>query len=393
MAKAPKTFNPLKAAMKTGNPYVGAEVKTESYLNTGSYALNALMSGRVDWGIPNNRVVMYSGDPSVGKTYIMLRQCAQLVREGYHIYYFDTESAVDDASFKTFGMERGTYSIIPEHVVNRLRGQIYSIVKDYEEYYNGLTKGTDEYKNRTKIAIFIDSIGNTATTTGLKQTENKKEERDMSKAADFKRLFSELTVPCGLCEIPFIASNHEYATMDPYGEQKQVAGGTGGRYNASIIASLRKKDIKNDKGILIGSEVTVTIRKSRFVRPKLKCKFFLHFTKGLHPWYGMDELMLEAGLIKKGTVPGQGNSHKYIILNDELKDSDGNYHWCEIDDFVRNGKYIRPLIPQLNEWLADNWMLKSDVASMFEEDVEDEEFEKSTIVEEKPKKKKKSKED
>jgi len=39
----------------------------DGYVNTGSYALNAALSGSLFGGMPNNKITVFAGDPATGK--------------------------------------------------------------------------------------------------------------------------------------------------------------------------------------------------------------------------------------------------------------------------------------------------------------------------------------
>ena len=41
-------------------------------IDTGSYILNAALSGSLYGGVPNSKITMFAGDPSTGKTFFVL---------------------------------------------------------------------------------------------------------------------------------------------------------------------------------------------------------------------------------------------------------------------------------------------------------------------------------
>ena len=41
-------------------------------IDTGSYALNALISGSIYGGVPNNKITAFAGESSTGKTFFVL---------------------------------------------------------------------------------------------------------------------------------------------------------------------------------------------------------------------------------------------------------------------------------------------------------------------------------
>ena len=70
ITKAPEFtfFNDIK----TGDKYSDAGIEHETYgcVDSGSYALNALLSGDIFGGFPLNRCVMVAGEQGSGKSYL-----------------------------------------------------------------------------------------------------------------------------------------------------------------------------------------------------------------------------------------------------------------------------------------------------------------------------------
>jgi RecA/RadA recombinase len=89
----------LKAA---GNKYAtvasdgleGSDVK--GFISTGSYAFNALLSGSIHGGIPDNKIVALAGEQATGKTYFALNVVREFLNSDSNamVMYFDTEQAI-----------------------------------------------------------------------------------------------------------------------------------------------------------------------------------------------------------------------------------------------------------------------------------------------------------
>jgi len=69
----------LKSIIKeVGNEYAslvsdGVEAgDVESYIDTGSYIFNALLSGSIYGGLPANKITALAGESATGKTYFLL---------------------------------------------------------------------------------------------------------------------------------------------------------------------------------------------------------------------------------------------------------------------------------------------------------------------------------
>ena len=69
----------LKSVIKeVGNEYAslvadGVEAgDVESYIDTGSYIFNALLSGSLHGGLPANKITALAGESATGKTYFLM---------------------------------------------------------------------------------------------------------------------------------------------------------------------------------------------------------------------------------------------------------------------------------------------------------------------------------
>ena len=93
----------LKDIIKeTGNEYatmasdgvIGGDVS--SFIDTGSYAFNALLSGSIYGGLPNNRITAIAGEAATGKTFFALGVCKSFldIDKDAGIIYFESENAV-----------------------------------------------------------------------------------------------------------------------------------------------------------------------------------------------------------------------------------------------------------------------------------------------------------
>ena len=77
------------------------------YIDTGSYILNAAVSGSLYGGIPNNKAVVFAGDPATGKTFFALGIIKSFLTDNKdgHVFYIDTESAVTNEMLVTRGID------------------------------------------------------------------------------------------------------------------------------------------------------------------------------------------------------------------------------------------------------------------------------------------------
>lgn len=196
---------------ETGNEYAsivehGVEAgDVTGYVNTGSLALNALISGSIYGGIPDSKVTAFAGVSGVGKSYFSLnvvREFLKTYRDGF-VYYFESESAISKDMFASRGIDIKRTAILPVSTIQEFRTQALKILNRY------LEMGED----RPRILLVLDSLGNLSSEKELQDISDGKDTRDMTKAQLIRAAFRVLTLKLGKAKVPLIVTAHTYAEI------------------------------------------------------------------------------------------------------------------------------------------------------------------------------------
>ena len=261
----------------------------ESFVDTGSYIFNALVSGSIYGGIPSNKITALAGESGTGKTFF----CLSVVRNFLDIdpdagvIYFETESAISKQMIESRGIDSKRMVIMPVNTIEEFRTTSIRIVDKYME---------QPKEERKPLMFVLDSLGMLATNKEVEDASNDKNVRDMTKAQLVKSVFRILTLKIGKANIPMIVTNHTYDVVGAYVPTKEMGGGSGLKYSASTIVYLGKKKEK-DGTTLIGNIIKCEAKKSRLTREGSKVETRLFFDeRGLERYYGMLELGERAGL-------------------------------------------------------------------------------------------------
>ena len=263
----------------------------ETFVDTGSYIFNALVSGSIFGGIPSNKITALAGESGTGKTFF----CLSVVRNFLDsdpdagVLYFETESAISRQMIESRGIDSKRMVIFPVNTVEEFRTQAVRIIDKFME----------QPKDQRKPLMFVlDSLGMLATNKEVEDASNDKNVRDMTKAQLIKSCFRILTLKLGKANIPMLVTNHTYDVVGAYVPTKEMGGGSGLKYSASTIIYLGKKKEK-DGTTLVGNIVKCEAKKSRLTREGSKIETRLFFDeRGLEKHYGLLELGEEAGLWK-----------------------------------------------------------------------------------------------
>tara|TARA_R110000744_G_scaffold10369_4_gene32330 strand:+ start:36400 stop:37566 length:1167 start_codon:yes stop_codon:yes gene_type:complete len=272
------------------------------FISTGSYALNAILSGKFkDGGIPQNRLSLIAGESMTGKSYIAQRLIAEAQKIGKTVLIFDTESAIDGDGARKLGVDTSTVRYVPVFSIEDCRNWIYNFLTKAKEA--GITN---------KFFIVVDSLGNLDSALELKRMEKGSDSMDMgSKARAMKSLLKTCTMLSALTQTTILMTNHTYDDPGALHPSiiKNMPGGKSVVFLPSVSVQLARKPVKEDKtdgdklaagqraypGVILRA---LTI-KNRFVKQFLQTEMYLSFSKGLSPYFGLLKLAVELECIEQ----------------------------------------------------------------------------------------------
>lgn len=288
----------LKKIIKdTGNEYAsivadGVEAgDIESFIDTGSYALNGLLSGSIHGGLPANKITAIAGESATGKTFFLLGMVKHFLDANPEggVIYFESESALTKTMIEDRGIDSKRMVIVPVTTVQEFRTQSLKLLDSYLEQSSG---------ERKPLFIALDSLGMLSTTKEVEDTSDGKETRDMTRAQIIKAAFRVLTLKLGRAKVPMVITNHTYEVVGSYVPMKEMGGGSGLKYAASSIIYLSKKKDKDGTQV-VGNIVTCKNQKSRITKENTSVDVRINFEKGLDKYYGLLELAIKYGIFKQ----------------------------------------------------------------------------------------------
>ena len=260
-------------------------------IDTGAYSLNALLAGSIYGGLPRNKVVALAGEFATGKTFFALLFMKQFLIDnpkGF-VFYFESEFATTKKMMAERGIDVRRVALIPVATVEEFRTQATRILDKYIE--------TPE-KDRPQMFFILDSLGNLSTTKETEDIASGTDKRDMTRAQLVKGAFRVLQLKLGKAKVPMLLTNHVYNVIGAYFPTKEMSGGSGLSYSASIILFLAKhKDKDGDE--TTGNRITITTKKSRVTKEHKSVDVLLRYDTGLDRYYGLLELALKAEIFKK----------------------------------------------------------------------------------------------
>jgi len=342
------------------------------YVSTGSYALNRIISGDIHKGIPNGRVVIFSGESQSGKSLIAAEITANALEEEDFdiVFYFDSEGGGLKSFFKGRGCDLNKIEHVPlenvedatvkilavyaqlkeeRKVVDEARKEIQKKITELESKKRPSEKNkTDlveereklEKKQPLKAMCIVDSLGALVATKLITDAEKGKQVQDMgSRAKLCNNLVKGCTIPALISDATIIFINHVYA--DPsamYASKiKNQSGGKGLQFVSSITIQCDKRVEKSEgeeDTYYKGAHLKFFCTKNRLIKPFYQTEVYIDFDKGIGRYQGLlDDVVkygfIEDNRIKNGyfTIPSWSGKEEELIKKDNIFDTEYYEAW------------------------------------------------------------------
>lgn len=261
------------------------------FIDTGSYALNAVISGSIYGGVPDNKVTAFAGESATGKTYFVLGVVRSFLEQHPTggVVYYDTEAAVTKDMMSDRGIDTSRIIIAEPDTIQKFKTHALKLIDAYEKKPEA---------ERPPMMFVLDSLGLLSTSKEMEDSLEGKDVRDMTKSQIIKAAFRVLTLKLAKVKVPMIVTNHVYEVVGSYVPTKELGGGTGLKYAASSIAMLTKRKEKDGTEV-IGNIIKVKMYKSRLSKENSQVECLLTYEKGLDRYYGLLDLAEKYGIFKK----------------------------------------------------------------------------------------------
>lgn len=172
--------------------------------------INVALAGALDGGFAPG-FTMWAGPSKHFKTAFSLLMARSYLDKypDSALLFYDSEFGTPQSYFESFGID-----------MDRV---IHTPITNVEELKFDMMQQIDGIERGDKVIILIDSIGNLASKKEVEDALDAKSTVDMSRAKQLKSLFRMVTPHLMLKDIPLVAVNHTYKTMELY--SKDVVGG------------------------------------------------------------------------------------------------------------------------------------------------------------------------
>jgi RecA/RadA recombinase len=282
------------------------------WISTGNYALNYLISGDFNKGVPLGKVTVFAGESGSGKSYFCSANIVKSAQEqGIFVVLIDSENALDEAWLQALDVDTSEDKLMKLNMsmIDDVAKTISLFMKDYKEMAE---------EDRPKVLFVVDSLGMLLTPTDVDQFDKGDLKGDMGrKPKALTALVRNSVNMFGSANVGMVCTNHTYASQDMFDPDDKISGGQGFIYASSIVVAMRKLKLKEDEDGNKVSEVrgiraACKVMKTRYAKPFESVQVKIPYETGMDPYSGLVDLFEAKGLLQK-----DGNRLKYVDLNGE----------------------------------------------------------------------------
>ena len=283
------------------------------WISTGNYALNYLISGDFNRGVPLGKVTVFAGESGAGKSYICSGNIIKNAQEqGIYVVLIDSENALDEKWLHDLGVDTSDSKLLKLSMamIDDVAKTISTFMSDYKTLPDG---------ERPKVLFVIDSLGMLLTPTDVNQFDAGDMKGDMGRKP---KALTSLVRNCvnmfGSYNVGLVCTNHTYASQDMFDPDDKISGGQGFVYASSIVVAMKKLKLKEDEDgnkitDVMGIRAACKVMKTRYAKPFEGVQVKIPYETGMSPFSGLTDLAEKKGLLKK-----EGNSLVFTTSDGEI---------------------------------------------------------------------------
>jgi len=283
------------------------------WISTNNYALNYLISGDFNKGVPLGKVTVFAGESGAGKSFICSGNLvANAQKQGIYVILVDSENALDEKWLHALDVDTSEDKLLKLNMamIDDVGKMISEFVKEYK---------TLPETERPKVLFVVDSLGMLLTPTDVNQFEAGDMKGDMGrKPKALAALVRNCVNMFGSLNLGLVCTAHTYASQDMFDPDDKISGGQGFIYASSIVVAMRKLKLKEDEdgnkiSEVKGIRAACKIMKTRYAKPFESVQVKIPYEEGMNPYSGLVDLFEGKDLLKK-----EGNSLVYTLATGEI---------------------------------------------------------------------------
>ena len=283
----------------------------DTWISTGNYTLNKLISDDFHKGVPLGKVTVLAGESGAGKSFIAAGNIVKNAQDqGIFVILIDSENALDEKWLHALDVDTDPEKLLKLNMsmIDDVAKTVSDFMRDYKAEY-----ADAEAESRPKVLFVVDSLGMLLTPTDVDQFNKGDMKGDMGRKPKALTALVRNTVNMfGEYNVGMVCTNHTYASQDMFDPDDKISGGQGFIYASSIVIAMRKLKLKvdadgNKTSEVHGIRAACKVMKTRFNKPFEGVQVKIPYETGMNPYSGLVDLFEKKGILSK-----DGNRLKYV---------------------------------------------------------------------------------
>ena len=345
-----KISDALKNIRKSTGARALSISKPTGYLNTGSYALNRVLTGDIHKGFPVGRISTLFGLSQSGKSLIAAHTAVNAILENKvdKVFVFDSEGGFPVDIFVGAGIELGGEDAdcpVQYIRVHSVEDCAIKMIKTYDMLVKAREEWEKDPSNNDEIRVLciLDSFGFLGSDKLVDDAVDKdKMANDMGITAKLKNnMLRGLVMRVCESNCTLLVINHEYQDPNSMYPSKihQMGGGKLIEYSSHVVLQCEKVFVKADDnqfltglekentntGFYKGNRIKCFTTKNRISKPMYTAQLYVDFETGMSKYDGLIEEAVKMGFledVRGGYIcPSYSTkrvTYKELISNDEI---------------------------------------------------------------------------
>jgi RecA/RadA recombinase len=275
----------------------------DTWISTGNYTLNKLISDDFHKGIPLGKVTVLAGESGAGKSFIAAGNVVKNAQDqGIFVILIDSENALDEKWLHALDVNTDPDKLLKLNMsmIDDVAKTVSDFMRDYKAEY-----AEKEKEDRPKVLFVVDSLGMLLTPTDVDQFQKGDMKGDMGRKPKALTSLVRNTVNMfGEYNVGMLCTNHTYASQDMFDPDDKISGGQGFIYASSIVIAMRKLKLKvdadgNKTSEVHGIRAACKVMKTRYSKPFESVQVEIPYETGMSPHSGLVDFFEGKGALKK----------------------------------------------------------------------------------------------
>ena len=275
----------------------------DTWISTGNYTLNKLISDDFHKGVPLGKVTVLAGESGAGKSFIAAGNIVKNAQDqGIFVILIDSENALDEKWLHALDVDTDPEKLLKLNMsmIDDVAKTVSDFMRDYKAEY-----ADADPESRPKVLFVVDSLGMLLTPTDVDQFNKGDMKGDMGRKPKALTALVRNTVNMfGEYNVGMVCTNHTYASQDMFDPDDKISGGQGFIYASSIVIAMRKLKLKvdadgNKTSEVHGIRAACKVMKTRYSKPFESVQVEIPYETGMSPHSGLVDFFEGKGALKK----------------------------------------------------------------------------------------------